>query len=153
MTQPRRWDTDTRGVGVGDAQRWRPTLDLLRELAEREGWIAEEPELHLLPHLEAAAAPDLRIAATAVEPSGELVVDLEWIGPTEADRRALRTALFTLVGAIGETVTVVFEPPASRGRELEVVTGVLPSETGFATHGHTIRLRVSLDQGGDRPPR
>jgi hypothetical protein len=152
VTPPRRWDTDTRGVGVGDAQRWRPTLDLVRELTERAGWIAEEPELHLLPHLE-VASPNLGIAGTAVEPSGELVVDLEWIGPTAADRRAIRTALFALVGAIGETVTVVLEPPASRGRELEVLTGVLPSEAGFATHGHTLRLRVSVDQGGDRPPR
>ena len=152
MTRPRRWDTDTRGVGVGDAQSWGPTLDLLRELTAAAGWIAEEPELHLLPHLEAAAA-GLRIAGTAVELSGELVVDLEWIGPTEADRRAIRTALFTLVGAIGETVTVVLEPPASQGRELEIVTGVLPSDGGFATHGHTLRLRVTVDQGGDRPPR
>jgi hypothetical protein len=153
VTPARRWDTDTRGVGVGDAQRWRPTVDLLRELTERAGWIAEEPELHLQPHLDAAAAPILRIAGTSVEPSGELIVDLEWIGSTVADRRAIRTALFALVGAIAETVTVVLEPPASQGRELEVVTGVLPSDGGFATHGHTVRLRVAVGKGGDRPPR
>jgi hypothetical protein len=152
VTLPRRWDTDTRGVGVGDAHAWRPTLELLRELTGTAGWIAEEPELHLLPHLEAAVA-DLRIVETSVASSGELVVDYAWVGPAEADRRAIRTALFSLVGAIAETVTLVLEPPASRGRELEIVTGVLPSDTGFATHGHTVRLRVRLDEGGDHPPR
>jgi len=134
---------------------WGATLASVSEIVSTPAWVAEDPVVHLLPHLEAAAAATglLEIRRTTTAAEGEFVVELAWVGPPDADRRAIRTAVFAVVGAIGETITVVLEPPASDGRELEVLTGVLPSDDGFATHGHTIRLRVGLESRADRAAR
>ena len=41
-----RWDPDDRGVGVGDARAHIATVDALREVADRDGWVARRfPEL------------------------------------------------------------------------------------------------------------
>jgi hypothetical protein len=52
-----RWDNDERAVGVGAASAFSPALDTLRTLIDEAGWVAEEPEVHLLPHLESASRP------------------------------------------------------------------------------------------------
>jgi hypothetical protein len=139
-----RWDTDTRRIGVADGRAWRPTIATLSELVEEDGWVAEEPDVHLLPHLAAAASATgrLRISGATTQPSGEFVVDLEWIGDPAADRRDRRIALYTLVGTIAETVTVTREPAMSAGRELEMLTGGPLGESPFGGHGHTVRLRL-----------
>ena len=51
----RRWDDDERGHGVADA---RQLVAGARELITAFGahdWVAEEPELHLKPHVDACA--------------------------------------------------------------------------------------------------
>jgi len=121
-----------------------PNLDALRAQAIEPGWIAEEPERHLLPHLSAAATATgrLRIVRAVSDAAGVYEVDLAWTDESDPDARAARPTLFALVGAIAETATLITEASGARGREIEVVTGVLPPATPFASHGHTLRLRI-----------
>jgi len=152
LARRRRWDTDARGVGVADARAWRPLVASLTDVTETDGWVAEEPEAHLLPHLVTAAeAGPVRIRRAATEADGTFVVELDWVEKQEATRRAVRMALFDLVATVAETLTVVHEPPAARGFELEVLTGVLDGEGVFAGHGHTIRLAVAVPDGASTP--
>jgi hypothetical protein len=142
-----RWNNDERAVGVGAASAFRPALDTLRTLIDEAGWVAEEPEVHLLPHLESAMAADgssLAIAGTATEPDGVFAVNLTWAGPDAPNLRELRAALVALVGAVAESVTTIHALSSPAGVELEVVTGTLPGDTIFASHGHTLRLRVAV---------
>jgi hypothetical protein len=144
----RRWDTDDRGIGVGDARAWRPTIEALAEVAATDGWVAEEPELHLLPHLEAAtAAGPLALRRAESDADGTFVVDLEWAGETEANRRDIRAAMFVLIGSIAESMTVIHELPTEAGRQIDVLTGLVGPDSPFATHGHTVRFRLTV------PPR
>ncbi len=138
-----RWDGDPTGIGIGDAREIVPVLDALRERAVEPGWVAEDPELHLLPHIVAAAASTGRvvIAGTVTDAAGSFVVDLSWNGDAEPDRKAIRTALYAMVGAIAETTIAIHEPPAAGGREIELVTGSTEA-TAFAPHGHVVRLRL-----------
>ena len=81
------------------------------------------------------------IAATS-GPSGEFVVDLDWIGDPTAGRRDRRTALYALVGSIAESVTVIRGPSGTPAEELEVLTGGPLGDSPFGSHGHTIRIRL-----------
>ena len=54
----RRWDTDDRGTGVGDARALLPEARRLLAAMDADGWVAEEPEAHLLPHLHRACADE-----------------------------------------------------------------------------------------------
>jgi hypothetical protein len=139
-----RWDSDARGIGVADAHAWHATIATLSELITESGWVAEEPEAHLLPHLAAAASAHgrLRLIAATTEPSGEFVVDLDWIGDPTAGRQDRRTALYALVGSIAESVTVMRGRSGRAGEELEVLTGGPLGDSPFGSHGHTIRIRL-----------
>jgi hypothetical protein len=153
MDRPRRWDTDERGIGVADARSWGSLLAEVAGRADQDGWVAEEPEHHLLPHLrEAAAGGPLAISATTIEPDGTFAVELEWAGDGEPDRRTLRAAVFALIAPIAETVAVIHEPPAARGRVLEVLTGSGGGDGPFAAHGHTLRLTVLAPDWSASPP-
>ena len=141
---PRRWDPDERGIGVGDARAHLDRLDALRAAADQEGWVAEEPEAHLLPHIRRhfGAGGPWGLEATATEPDGKFVVELRWTGAADADRRTIRVAAYGLIGVIAEGITAVAEVPGPDGLAFEVVTGMLADQTGFASHGHTLRLRI-----------
>ena len=154
----RRWDADERGTGVADAIAELSRIAALREHASRSNWVAEEPEAHLWPHLERAiGAPGSpwRSASWTIDADGRFVVDLEYVRD-EPDRplAAVRAAAFALVGQIAETSSFVrvaemaetngAASPGSRPAVLvEVVTGLLDDETSFASHGHTLRLRIA----------
>jgi hypothetical protein len=139
-----RWEPDDRGVGVGDARAHLGRLDALRLAADEAGWVAEAPESHLLPHLvrHAAETALLVIESASIAPDGTFVVDTRWAGPLDADRRAVRAAAVGLIGAIAEATTFIHEDRGPDGVAYDVVTGMLPGETQFASHGHTLRLRV-----------
>ena len=144
----RRWDEDAHGVGVADARGWTPIVETLASLATADGWVAEEPEAHLLPHLAAAASGmPVAIRATRTDPDGTFAVDLEWLGDAAPSRAEIRAAVFGLVAAVAETVTVVREPPETRGRVVEILTGSADSEA-FAGHGHTLRFSVTIPATG-----
>ena len=64
-------------------------------------------------------------------------------GPAGTDWRVTRIAAFGLIGAIAEGSTHIREAaPGRDGLDLVVLTGVLPGDTTFATHGHLVRIRV-----------
>ena len=153
----RRWEDDERGTGAADAQASVARLDALRAHAGRSGWVAEQPEAHLWPHLEAAIAESgspWRNATWSIDGDGRLVVELEHRASSD-DRpmAALRVDAFNLVGQVAEISTYVrVAEPAEAVRlkngaradiEVEVVTGMLDDETRFASHGHTLRLRIA----------
>jgi hypothetical protein len=154
----RRWEDDERGAGVADASAAVPRIAGLRAHAGRAGWVAEEPEAHLWPHLERAIAvpgSPWRNAAWTIDPEGRLVVELEHLGSiTDRPVAELRADAFALVGQVAEISTFVrvAEPPEAGGllstgartdMEVDVVTGLLDDETPFASHGHTLRLRIA----------
>ncbi len=132
----RRWDDDTVGVGVRDASEARPAVEALLAAMSRRGWVAEDPEAHLLPHLrEHAARAGIEISAVAVDDG---VLELTVAIPDQSPG-AVRYAVVALVAAIAEASTHVRELP---DRTFEVVTGMLPGDGSFAPHGHLLRVRA-----------
>jgi len=158
----RRWDTDERGTGVADATAELPRIAALRAHAGRTSWVAEEPEAHLWPHLERAIrtpGSPWRSATWSIDADGRLVVDLEYVAD-DADRplAAVRADAFALVGHVAETSSFirVAEMAGTNGTAassgppvvlVDVVTGLLDDETSFASHGHTLRLRIARVSG------
>jgi hypothetical protein len=148
-SKERRWDIDERGEGVGDASAEARRVDDLRALAERPGWVTEEPEAHLWPHLERAiqepSSPWVS-ADHSIDPDGRLIVDLVH-APAEADRAraGLQADVLRLVGLVIEGAT--FVEIEERGLDdtlvIDVVTGMLDDQTPFKAHGHTLRFRVT----------
>jgi hypothetical protein len=137
----RRWDTDERFTGVGDAREFASAADDLGVLARRPGWVAEEPEAHLVPHLLSAASAGLRVVATSVGDDGVLNVRAEPAG--EKGRRGLRQQAWVLIGTVAETLSSVREHQDGENIVFEVVTGE-PDGGRFASHGHALRLTVRI---------
>lgn len=148
-----RWDPDERGIGVGDARTHIETLDALRLAAAEAGWIAEEPEAHLLPHIlrHIAQGSPWVIESTSTEPDGTFVIVTRWTGPADTELRTIRAAAYGLIGVIAETTTAVHERQDPHGVVIDVVTGMLPGETEFASHGHTLRLSIRRPIEADHP--
>src|SRR5215475_14724854 len=73
----KRWDTDDRFTGVADASAFAPAVEELAELARRPRWVAEDPELHLAPHLRRASVDGLRIGDIRAVQAGVLAVTAE----------------------------------------------------------------------------
>jgi hypothetical protein len=103
-----RWDGDTRGHGVGDAGQLVAGANELIAAFTQRNWVAEQPEDHLLPHVEAWCHQDQRlsITGTSVDDRNAYVVDLEWRGPSAGVGQA-RAAVFALIGSFAETATYV----------------------------------------------
>jgi hypothetical protein len=135
-----RWDTDERFTGVADASAFAAAVDELAALARRPGWVAEEPEVHLVPHLRRAGAGGLRVLTCRSGDDGVLNVEAE-CGPGDS-RRDIRLLAWALIGAVAEPTASVRERRDGDRVVFEVVTGVPEESGGFASHGHTIRLTV-----------
>jgi len=145
----RRWDGDERGDGVADASQLVDGAGELLEAMRRPNWVAEEPELHLLPHLERACESlPLRILEARTMDDGSYEVRLDW---TEdgAGIGVVRAAIFGLLGGIAEPASYIRQrrTDTNGGSEetltFEVVTGIV-EEIPFKPHGHTLRLSVAL---------
>jgi hypothetical protein len=135
----RRWDGDERGEGVADAAAFVAGVGELLAAMQAPAWVAEDPDLHLLPHLRRACeALPLELGGTAVA-DGVFEVELRWTGP-ERRPAEVRAAVFGLVGTFAESASYVRERP---GGLFDVVTGMLDSDGFFAAHGHTLRITVS----------
>ena len=146
-----RWDGDDRGHGVGDAV---PLVAGARELVaafSESMWVAEQPEIHLRPHVEAWCQRDRRLALTDAhtDDSHAYILDLEWRGAPGSVGDA-RATVFSLIGSFAESATYVRQRRVrSRGDgspmklRFEVGTGELAPETRFAAHGHVVVLNVS----------
>ena len=143
MADPsRRWDDDERGVGVGDGAAFRPGVDALSRTMVQPGWVAEDPDAHLLPHVRRACERSGRFRVLDERGDGALyTVTLEW-SPEDATRAGLREDVFAVIGAFAEASTHVRQRVLDEAVEFDVTTGMLPDETPFATHGHLVRLRI-----------
>lgn len=142
----RRWDRDDRGEGVADATAFVAGAAALVEAMGRPRWVAEEPELHLLPHLQRGCRSlPLEITDAHTSDEGSYEVALRWTGQ-EPGQAEVRAAIFSLVGSFAEASNYVRQQQSEATEErlvFEVVTGFLPGEGRFAPHGHTLRLTVS----------
>jgi len=137
----KRWDTDDRFTGVADARAFATAVDELAALARRPGWVAEDPELHLAPHLRAASVDGLRIVEIRTGQDGVLAVTAAC--EAGASRGELRRRAWALLGTVAEPAASVRERREDDAAVFEVVTGI-PDDAGpFASHGHTLRLTVT----------
>lgn len=144
MTGPR-WDGDERGEGVADARAFATGAAVLVRAMQSPNWVAEQPELHLLPHLQRACESlPFEITGACVSDDGSFDVDLRWTGGAHGIGH-VRAATFALIGSFAEVSTYVRQRRSAQTRDysavFEIVTGSPEQET-FAPHGHTIRLRV-----------
>jgi hypothetical protein len=144
----RRWDGDERGEGVADAAEFLDGAAELIAAMQRPNWVAEQPEMHLLPHLERACEPlPVRILDARTSDDGSYEGRLRWTGD-ESGVGAIRAAIFGLLGAVAEVSSYIrqrrTESSEGSGGTLtfEVVTGIV-DETPFKPHGHTLRLTVA----------
>jgi hypothetical protein len=141
MVERRRWDIDERFLGVADASATSPDIERLLAQSREPGWITEDAEAHLGSHLISAAGP-LGLVVRRLEVIDD-VLELDVAAAGDDDWRATRVAAFALIGAVAEGSTHIREvSPGRDGLDLEVLTGVLPGDTTFATHGHRLRIRV-----------
>ena len=135
----RRWDTDDRFTGVADARAFAAAIEELAVLARRPGWVAEEPDVHLVPHLRGAGVPGLHLSGWHTGEDGVLEAIAEH--RPGASRGDLRRQAWALIGAVAESAASVREHPDGDAVVFEVVTGI-PGNGHFATHGHTLRLTL-----------
>src|SRR5215469_11352704 len=135
----KRWDTDERFTGVADAAAFVPAIDELARLARRAGWVAEEPEAHLVPHLRRAHIDGLKLAGCQAGQDGVLnIVAHHRPGTGPA---AIRQQAWALLGTIAELAASVREHREGEAVVFEVVTGI-PDGGEFASHGHSLRLTL-----------
>jgi hypothetical protein len=145
-----RWDGDDRGQGIGDATRLVSGATELVAAFRAPSWVAEQPELHLLPHVEAWCQQDRRLALIGADADGAAyVLDFEWHGTT-GSAGAARAAVFSLIGSFAESATYVRQrlvacngdDPATK-LQFEVGTGALASDARFDPHGHLVVINVA----------
>ncbi|WP_113702954.1 hypothetical protein [Nonomuraea lactucae] len=133
----RRWDEDERFGGVADGTAMLPVVRRLAEAMREGGWVTEDPDAHLLPHLR--AVPGWEVLAERQLGGGVYEVTarpLEPVEGVEAHRAAIR-----LLSVIAEPSFLVRQ---SAPRVFDCVTGVMPGDPpGFASHGHLVRLIVT----------
>ena len=143
----RRWDDDERGHGVADA---RQLVTGARELVaafEAPNWVAEDPDLHLKPHVDAWLQADGRLELTRAytDDRGAFILDLSWLGGP-AGPGEVRAAVYALLGQFAESATYVRQRRDENDRPVpklrfEVGTGEL--DGAFASHGHTVLITVT----------
>jgi hypothetical protein len=145
-----RWDGDQTGRGVGSAVQLLTGASELIAAFGQPDWVAEQPELHLLPHVEAWCRQDRRLALTGThtDDSRAYVLDLEWRSTT-GSVGAVRAAVFSLIGSFAESATYVRQRhvvsddsgPATE-LQFEVGTGELGPGVRFLPHGHVVLINV-----------
>ena len=106
-------------------------------------WVTEDPELHLLPHIERLCEErSWQIDRSEVV---DAVLEVE-ITAAASPTTTPRSAAFTVLGTFAEASTHVVETSADVGRDVELLatTGMLEGDGFFAAHGHTVRIRVRV---------
>ena len=139
-----RWDIDERGEGVADAGWLAPEARALVARMETARWVTEDPEAHLLPHIRRLCEREdvpLELIDAHVDADAALFVDCRFVGDWDAGTANI--AAFALLGSIAEPGTFVQQRKSRDGLELAVATGVVSDDGAFATHGHTLVLRVA----------
>lgn len=143
-----RWDDDERGEGVAGASEFAAGASKLLAAMRRPNWVAEQPEMHLLPHLERACESlPFRILDARTSADGAYEVQLGWTGE-KAGIGVIRASIFGLLGSIAEPSSYIGQRRTDTRNgsnallTFDVVTGIV-DETPFKPHGHTLRLSVA----------
>ncbi|HET6938443.1 MAG TPA: hypothetical protein VFI19_07555 [Nocardioides sp.] len=145
-----RWDGDERGHGVADAARLVTGANELVAAFRDIAWVAEQPDVHLRPHVEDWCERNGRLALTSsvTDDAGLYVLELEWRGAPASVGQA-RAAVFSLIGSFAESATYVRQRrlendhgPAATLR-FEVGTGELAPDARFVPHGHALLINVA----------
>jgi hypothetical protein len=143
-----RWDGDERGEGVADATGFVAGALELVDAMRSPSWVAEEPGVHLLPHIERACRRlPLEVEDAGLSADGSFDVRLSWTGQGWRVGE-IRAAVFALVGSFAEIATYVRQRRVTENRDetlvFEIVTGILDDgDNVFAPHGHTVQISVS----------
>ena len=138
-----RWDGDARGTGVGEARQLIPGADELLGAFRRPDWVAEDPELHLRPHVEAWCEHDGRMALVSARGDDRhaYVLELGWRAAATGIG-AVRAAAFSLIGTFAETATYIRQRRDDPDLRFEVGTGEL-GDGRFEPHGHVVIIDVT----------
>ena len=103
-----------------------------------EDWVAEEPEAHLLPHIERACA-DSGLELLGHELDGAVfVVRIGWTEAAAPPRRDRRPSGSSARSPRPRPASV----SATDSLTYEVVTGMLDGDSPFAPHGHMVRIEL-----------
>jgi hypothetical protein len=140
MAERRRWDTDDRFVGIADAGGATDDVARLLAMTREPGWITEDALAHLGPSSTSAAA-DLGIEIERMDVV-DAVLEIDIPIREGGEARAPRVDAYGLIGAFAEGATYVRETRSGGDVILDVVTGVMPGDNAFATHGHQVRIRI-----------
>ena len=106
----------------------------------------EERGLLVLDVAESADGSPLAIETTRTDDDATFEIESRWVGEPGPERWRVRAAAIALLGLIAESTSLIHESFDPDGvATYELVTGMLPDDTAFATHGHTLRLRVRVD--------
>lgn len=148
---PARWDGDNRGDGIGDAAQLVPGASELVAAFSEAAWVAEQPEIHLRPHVEAWCERDQRLALSDAytDDRHAYVLDLEWCGAPVSVGEA-RATVFSLIGSFAEGASYVRQrriggdtDGSPQRLRFEVGTGELAPEARFEPHGHVVVINVA----------
>ncbi|MFE5826676.1 hypothetical protein ACFQ7B_33675 [Streptomyces erythrochromogenes] len=137
----RRWDIDQRFTGIASGQALAPGVKRLAEVLDREGWVTEDPEAHLLHHLKRICdEPGSRwhLRDARLQEDGVYEVDVEPPAGLQAAELSIRDAIM-LLAPVAEASFAARQVDRST---IECVTGMLDGDGDYAAHGHLIRLRI-----------
>jgi len=140
-----RWEDDDRGRGVADAGQLVPGVEQLLAAFKEPDWVAEQPEAHLLPHVEEWCRNDARLALTSAsaDERESYLLGLRWTGELAGVGLA-RAAVFSLIGSFAESATYVRQRRIGDDRlRFEVGTGEVAPDARFQPHGHTVVIDVA----------
>lgn len=140
MAERRRWDIDERFVGVADASGSSADIERLLSMTTVPGWVTEDALDHLGPSCTASAAM-LGVELTRMEIIDD-VLEIDLGETTSEEPRAPRIIAYGLIGSFAEAATHIRETREDAAVVLDVVTGMLPGDGAFATHGHLVRVRL-----------
>jgi hypothetical protein len=148
---PARWDGDNRGDGIGDAAQLVPGASELVAAFRETAWVAEQPEIHLGPHVDAWCERDQRLALSNayIDDRHAYILDLQWRGGPASVGEA-RATVFSLIGSFAESATYVRQRRVARDADgspqklqFEVGTGELAPDARFEPHGHVVVINVA----------
>ncbi|MFE3199175.1 hypothetical protein [Embleya sp. NPDC059237] len=137
----RRWDIDQRFTGIASGRALAPDVERLAAVLTREGWVTEDPDAHLLPHLQRAceeSGSPWRLRGARLCEDGVYEVDVEATAESATPDLPIRDAI-TLLAPVAEASFAVRQVDRNT---VECVTGMLDGDGDYAAHGHLIRLRL-----------
>lgn len=137
----RRWDIDDRFSGIGSGWALAPAVRRLVEHLDREGWVTEDPDDHLLPHLRRwCERPDSgwRLLGAQLLDDAVYAVDVAPTAQATAEGLPVRDAI-PLLAQVAETSFAVRQVDENT---IECITGMLDGDGPYSAHGHLIRLRI-----------